>query len=211
MYGCGEKEAGDAAGVVQAPSAPLGVDVGASNKPASDGLIRAITGDGGSRRDGWAVLTLVSDVWESCDPDTLDEIERGLELSTIADMKESHWTGGSVTGAVNEKLESSRSPAAAVGFAWAISGRLEYGDGVEDAAAAAAVALWCKSVISIAAVSRSTTPSLLASICSSAAWSMATDGFDGTGAGVGEFFPVARRLVSPWRGTPPSLAWTVRS
>ncbi len=72
----------------------------------------------------------------------------------------------------------------------------------------AAWALWCRSVINIAAVSRSTMPSLLASICSSVAASMAMVGLDGPADG-DVFAP--RRLTSLWSGTPPSLACTVRS
>jgi hypothetical protein len=49
----------------------------------------------------------------------------------------------------------------------------------------AAVALWWRSVISIAAVSRSTIPSLLASICSSAEVSMAMADLEGAGHGAG--------------------------
>jgi hypothetical protein len=54
-----------------------------------------------------------------------------------------------------------------------------FSDGPTPALRIAAVALWCKSVINIAAVSRSTIPSLLASICSSAEGSMAMLDFVG--------------------------------
>ena len=74
-----------------------------------------------------------------------------------------------------------------------------------------AMALWWKSVINIAAVSISTIPSLLASICSSVAVSMGMDDFDGRGTDNSDAFVVARRLTSLCRGTPPSFAWTVRS
>ena len=74
-----------------------------------------------------------------------------------------------------------------------------------------AMALWWKSVISIAAVSMSTIPSLLASICSSVAVSMGMDVLDGPGAETSGALLEVRRFCSLWRGTPPSFAWTVRS
>ncbi len=61
----------------------------------------------------------------------------------------------------------------------------------------------------MAAVSRSTIPSLLASICSSVAGSTLIDGFDGPSVG-DDFVPPLFR-PSETRGTPPSFAWTVRS
>jgi hypothetical protein len=74
---------------------------------------------------------------------------------------------------------------------------------------AAAAALCWKFVINMAAVSRSTIPSLLASICSSVAESTLIDGLDGPSVG-DDFVPPLFR-PSETRGTPPSFAWTVRS
>ena len=89
----------------------------------------------------------------------------------------------------------------------AIPGLFSYGS--TPALRMAAVALWWRSVINIAAVSRSTMPSLLASICSRADVSMAMAVLDGPDMGLG--LGPARRFTSLWRGMPPSLACTVRS
>ena len=74
---------------------------------------------------------------------------------------------------------------------------------------AAAAALCWKSVINMAAVSRSSIPSLLASICSNVPGSMEMFGLDGVVVEDAVFGPLFFR-VSGWRRSP-SLAWTVRS
>ena len=74
---------------------------------------------------------------------------------------------------------------------------------------AAAAALCWKSVINMAAVSRSSIPSLLASICSNVPGSIEIDGFDGVVVEDEVFGPLFFR-VSGWRRSP-SLACTVRS
>ena len=64
----------------------------------------------------------------------------------------------------------------------------------------------------MAAVSRSTIPSLLASICSNVVGSIVTEGLEGAGEeALRTPPPPPRRRPSETRGTPPSLAWTVRS
>jgi len=90
---------------------------------------------------------------------------------------------------------------------YAIPGRFSYGP--RPAFRIAAVALWWRSVINIAAVSRSTIPSLLASICSRADVSMGMAVLEGPGIAV--VLGPARRFTSLWRGMPPSFACTVRS
>lgn len=74
---------------------------------------------------------------------------------------------------------------------------------------AAAAALCWKSVINMAAVSRSSIPSLLASSCSNVPGSNEMDGLLGVVVEDAVFGPLFLR-VSGWRRSP-SLAWTVRS
>jgi hypothetical protein len=109
----------------------------------------------------------------SPEPDKLDEIECALGSRTDCGMKASQGTCGSAT--VPGRYVTDGSNSAERSGEYVVSDPSPSGSWV----VMAAVALWCRSVINMAAVSRSTIPSLLASICSKVAASIAMLGFEG--------------------------------
>jgi hypothetical protein len=148
------------------------------------------------------VLTLVND---GCDMDvSCEEIELALCSDTGCVMKASHGTWGKEPAPERYATEWSSSEVR--------SGEYRGSDPSPSGPwpVMAAAALCWKSVINMAAVSRSTIPSLLASICSNVAASIVIDGFEGPASG--DVFCPPFRLPSPLlSGMPPSFAWTVRS
>ena len=135
------------------------------------------------------VLVLVKEVCDSCDPEAVDVMECDFGSVTDCGMNESHCTCGSEMAPEGNVTDGSMS---AEPCEKAIPGLFSYGP--TPALRIAAVALWCRSVINIAAVSRSTMPSLLASICSRAEVSMAMADLEGPAIGLG--LGPARRFTS---------------